>query len=258
MMPAAPNPWNTRATASVGSEYDSAQAERGQREDHQPPLVDPAVAEDVAQRGQRQQRYRDRELIGVHHPDRIGRAGVQVAGDGGQRHVGDRAVQHGHRQAERDREDRPVALRHRHAVGWRGRGRGGGRPSAGAPVWRGRRRRAAADPLQRGGAQGASGKRAACSTRIDLQLARSGRRITRTEGPRGAHSAGSESRENSTMDGQAAAIRCIVPVSLPTARRAARARLARSAKSVRSVRSTAAGTPARMACARSLSSRCRS
>ena len=57
-------------------------------------------------------------------------------------------------------------------------------------------------------------------------VARSGRRSTCTAGPRGAHSAGSESCENSTTEGQpAAAIRCIGPVSLPIAIRAPRARL---------------------------------
>ena len=42
---------------------------------------------------------------------------LQVARDGRQRHVGDRAVQHRQRQAQRDGQDRPVALRQRHAVG---------------------------------------------------------------------------------------------------------------------------------------------
>ena len=63
--------------------------------------------------------------------------------------------------------------------------------------------------------------------------------------------AGSESRENNTMDGQpTVATRWIGPVSLPTARLAARAKLVICAKSVRPVRSI----PPRMSARISLAS----
>ena len=91
-------------------------AERGDGEDDQPVLIDAAIAVDVAERGQRQQRYRHGKLVGVHHPDRRRGAGVEIARDRRQRHIGDRAVQHRERQAECDGQDRPIALRKWNAV----------------------------------------------------------------------------------------------------------------------------------------------
>ncbi len=92
-------------------------AERARGEDRQADEVDAAIADPLAERGAREQRDHDRELIGVDDPDRLGRARVKFGGDDRQRNVGDRRVEHGHRDAERDRKHRPVALRRRQAVG---------------------------------------------------------------------------------------------------------------------------------------------
>ena len=92
-------------------------AQRCDGEYDQPVLIDAPIAIDVAKRGERQQRDRHRKLVGVHHPDRGSGAGIDVPPDRRQRHVGDRAVQHRERQAERDGQDRPVALREGNAVG---------------------------------------------------------------------------------------------------------------------------------------------
>ena len=96
--------------------------QRCQREQQQPRQIDPAIADDLAQRCQRQQRDRDRQLIAVDDPDRKGRAGVQIPGDGRQRDIGDGAVDHRHDKPERDGEDRPIALRLGQAIGVLGYG----------------------------------------------------------------------------------------------------------------------------------------
>ena len=78
--------------------------------------VDAAIAEDVAERSQRQQRYDDGELISVDDPDRLSRARADLPGDCRQRDVGDRAVEHRHDEAGDQRQDRPIALRKRKSV----------------------------------------------------------------------------------------------------------------------------------------------
>jgi hypothetical protein len=90
--------------------------QRGDRKQQQPGDIDAAVADDFAERGQRQQRDRDRELVAVDDPDRKSRAGMKVARDGGQGHVGDRAVHHRHDEADCNRQDRPATLRLGQAV----------------------------------------------------------------------------------------------------------------------------------------------
>ncbi len=90
-------------------------AERGSGEQREAGDVDAAVADPFTERRERQQRDRDRELIRVDDPDRSGIGGMQVARDRRQRDVGDRAVEHGKRDAEGDADDRPVALRKRQA-----------------------------------------------------------------------------------------------------------------------------------------------
>jgi hypothetical protein len=57
--------------------------ERCRGEHQQTRAIYPTIADDVAQRGERQQRDRDRELVGVHDPDGIRGAGAHIAGDGG-------------------------------------------------------------------------------------------------------------------------------------------------------------------------------
>ena len=96
--------------------------QRRQREQHQPRKVDPAIADDFAQRRQRQQRDRDRELIAVDDPDRKCRAGVQVPGNGRQRDIGDGAIDHRHDKTERNGENGPMALRLGQAIGVLGYG----------------------------------------------------------------------------------------------------------------------------------------
>ncbi len=110
MMPAAPKPWITRATASAVSEPGQRAAERRNGEQRQPGHIHAPVADPVAERGERQQRDGDGELIRVDDPDRVGGTRVQVAGDGGKRDVGDGAVEHGERDAERDDQNGPIAL----------------------------------------------------------------------------------------------------------------------------------------------------
>ena len=119
MMPAPPKPCRTRPATSSGRVVADGAAERGERVEHQAPAVDPAVAVDVAQGRERQQADGDRELVGVDHPDRVGRRGVHVVRDGRQGDVGDRADEHRH--ARRRRRARP----------WPEGAASGGRPSAG-------------------------------------------------------------------------------------------------------------------------------
>ena len=91
--------------------------DRAEREDRQAPEIDAAIADALAERGERQQPHHHRELIGVDDPDRFGRAGVELGGDRRQRDVGDRSVEHRHGDADGDRQHRPVAQRGGKAVG---------------------------------------------------------------------------------------------------------------------------------------------
>jgi hypothetical protein len=88
-----------------------AEREHGQTRDEDGP-----VAAQLAERGERQQRDRHGELIGVDHPDGTRRVGAKLGGDGRQRDVGDRAVEHRHRKADQDHEHRPQPLGLRKAV----------------------------------------------------------------------------------------------------------------------------------------------
>ena len=97
--------------------------QRGDGEQQQSGEVDAAIADDLAERRERQQGDGDRELIAVDDPDREGRTGIEIFGDGRQRDIGDRAVHHGQHEAERDRQDRPIAPRDGQAIadfGWSG------------------------------------------------------------------------------------------------------------------------------------------
>ncbi len=93
-------------------------AERAQREQRDAADIDAPMSDDIAERGERQQRRDHRELICVDDPDRGGRRRVQVAGDRGQRGVGDGGIERGERDGEHDRG-------HRAAVGGRHRAVGG-------------------------------------------------------------------------------------------------------------------------------------
>ncbi len=91
--------------------------ERGEGEHRESGLRDAPVADDLAERGERQQHHQDRELVGVDDPDGRGGARAEVARDGGQGDVDDGAVEHRHADREQDRGDRPVAARYGQAVG---------------------------------------------------------------------------------------------------------------------------------------------
>ncbi len=88
-------------------------ADRSRDKHRHPQLRDTAIPDDLSQRGQRQQRCQDGDLIGVDHPDRGRLAGVEFPANGRQRDVGDRAVDHRHGQGEDDGRNRPVASRGR-------------------------------------------------------------------------------------------------------------------------------------------------
>ena len=86
-------------------------------EECEPHQVNSSIADDLAERGQRQQRDGDRQLVAVDDPDRKRRARVKVLCNGRQRDIGDGAVDHREDEAERDGQDGPIALRGRQAVG---------------------------------------------------------------------------------------------------------------------------------------------
>ena len=98
-------------------------AKRGQREQQQAAKIDPPMADDFAERAERQQRGDQRDLVDIDHPDHLGRTDLEVGGDGRQRDVRDRRVQRSHRQRGKDRSDRPAPEFRGQAVDWRGCGR---------------------------------------------------------------------------------------------------------------------------------------
>ncbi len=85
--------------------------QRGQGKDHQSALIHSAVAKHVAQKRKRQQGDDNSYLVGVDDPDRTGRRGIQIAGDGRQSDVRDRAIQHGHRNTDDNGRNCTIALR---------------------------------------------------------------------------------------------------------------------------------------------------
>ena len=99
MMPAPPKPCRMREATSVISEPESAQAKEPSVNTARPQTKTRRLAAQFAERSERQQRDRHGELIGVDHPDRTRRIGAKLLGDGRQRDVGDRAVEHRHRKA---------------------------------------------------------------------------------------------------------------------------------------------------------------
>jgi hypothetical protein len=90
--------------------------ERGKGEQREPGPVDPAIANRVAERRQRQQRYCDCELKGVNDPDRILRRNRQFARHSWQCNIDDVPVQHGHRYRHGEGRKRQQALRVGEAV----------------------------------------------------------------------------------------------------------------------------------------------
>ena len=91
--------------------------QRSQREKNETRHIDTAVARNLAQRRQRQKRNCDRKLITVDDPDRIGCVGIEIARDGGQRDIGDGAVEHRHENGKPDGRHRPIAAGNGQTVG---------------------------------------------------------------------------------------------------------------------------------------------
>jgi len=85
-------------------------AERRQREQHEAAEIDALMADDLAERAERQQGRDQCDLVDVDHPDRFGRADVEVGRDRRQRDVRNRRIERGHRQRGEDRRDRPAPL----------------------------------------------------------------------------------------------------------------------------------------------------
>ncbi len=90
--------------------------QRCQREQHQSGEINPLVADDLAERAERQQRRHQHDLVDIDDPDHVGRADVQVGRNGGQRDIGNRRVERSHRKRREDRRDRPAPALRRQAV----------------------------------------------------------------------------------------------------------------------------------------------
>ena len=78
MSPAAPKPLRDAGNRQLGQRMRHRAGQRRDGEQRDPDPIDPAVADNLAQCGQRQQRDRDGELIGVDHPDRLRRRHVEI------------------------------------------------------------------------------------------------------------------------------------------------------------------------------------
>ena len=90
--------------------------ERRDSEEGKPPPIDAPVAQDVAERRQRQKRDGDSELKGVDDPDRVlGRDG-ELARHRRQRHGDDGAVEHRHADRHGEGQERQQPLRIGEAV----------------------------------------------------------------------------------------------------------------------------------------------
>ena len=89
-----------------------AAQQRGQREHREADEEHPAAGDEVAQPTGEQQQATEGDQVGVDHPGEVGLREVQVALDGGERHVHDRRIDDHHQLAEADDEERdPAALR---------------------------------------------------------------------------------------------------------------------------------------------------
>ncbi len=109
-------PLDEAADGQSGQRRREGASDRGKHEQAQPGRIDPFIPQYFAERRERQQHHRDGDLIGVHHPDRCSGARANVAGDGRQRDIGDRAVEHRHRHGQPYGGDGPIAARHRQPV----------------------------------------------------------------------------------------------------------------------------------------------
>ncbi len=108
-----------------GEGVGQAAHQRGGREKQGAGREHAPVPEDLARGRERQQHGDHGQLIGVDHPDHLGLVHAQAVGDGGQRGVGDRGVQRGHRHREQDRGQRQRVAPTGQAVGDGNAGGGG-------------------------------------------------------------------------------------------------------------------------------------
>jgi hypothetical protein len=74
------------------------------------------MADDFAERAERQQRRDQCDLVDIDDPNHVGRTDMEVGGNGGQRDVGNRRIQRGQRQRGKDRRDRPAPEFRRQSV----------------------------------------------------------------------------------------------------------------------------------------------
>jgi hypothetical protein len=85
--------------------------ERSHSKERKPPPIDAPVAQDVAERRQRQKRDGDRELEGVDDPDRVLRRDGELARHRRQRHGDNGAVEHRHGDRHGEGQEGEQALR---------------------------------------------------------------------------------------------------------------------------------------------------
>ena len=78
--------------------------------------IDSLVANDFAERAQRQQRGDQRDLVDVDHPDHIRRADAEIGSNRGKSDIGDGGVERSHRERGKDRRHRPPPALRRQAV----------------------------------------------------------------------------------------------------------------------------------------------
>ena len=107
---APPRPWTKRAAISTFSSWASPHSAEASGEERHAAEEDALAADQVAQAPGQQQEAAERDQVGVDDPGQVGLRDVQVALDGRQRDVDDRAVErvHEHRQAD-DAECDPAA-----------------------------------------------------------------------------------------------------------------------------------------------------
>ena len=111
----------------AGQAVGQGTAQRGQHVGRQPAQVHPACAQPVGQRGKRQQAAGHRQLVGIDHPDGLGRWRLQIGRDGGQRGVDDGGIERGQGDGQQHgRQGQAVAA----AQAWGGRGQASAEPAA--------------------------------------------------------------------------------------------------------------------------------
>ncbi len=127
MIIAPPTPSSARATISTWALSREGRQAGGDAEQRVPEQQDPSAADPVAQRAEQDQQRGADQRVDVDDPEQFDRAGPQVLGDGGDRHVQHGGVDGDEQQADaEDDEDHPAV------------GTGPGRPTAQRSGGRGR------------------------------------------------------------------------------------------------------------------------